>query len=117
MVTREEYMEALQVVERYHKRLNLEIVMAGNESKKLIRDWINEFDSASFLNTYPITKRMTIKKCITRIKKILNEYERITGDRYIEEVRVNELIQYRNFGSTTRKVYLKMISYGIEEEK
>ncbi len=105
----EKYIEALKIVEEYHCKLNLGMI--NYTSKKTIRDWLNEFDYETFINTFPTLDRMTLKKSITRVKNTLERYEKLTGDFYIEDVKSNKLMNYRNFGTSTMKVYLKMRSY------
>ena len=85
MIKREEYLEALTIVESYHKQLNLAIAKHSYGGKRiLVDDWINE--------NKPIPIR--VYKALTHTKQFVNNKVKRTFT-YMDEVNMSDFLYIR----------------------
>jgi hypothetical protein len=98
MITKEEYLEALTIVEDYHKQLNLAVARHSYDGKRiLVDDWVNE--------NRPIPHR--VYQALIHTK----QYGKNKGKRiftYMDEVNMTDFLSIRNVGVKAWKDFLKL---------
>jgi len=98
MITKEQYLEALTIVETYHKQLNLAVVRHSYDGKRiLVDDWINE------------NRPMPIRVYQALIHA--EQYGKNKGKRtftYMDEINMSDFVSIRNVGVKAWRDFLKL---------
>lgn len=99
MITREEYNEALDIVEAYHKQLFIDSVR----------------DAVKNLSNTPVLKWDKFPKCSTRLKSVLRTAERYNKENgsnyFIETMDWSEFRRIRNAGEKSWDEFTKLRGY------
>ena len=90
MITKGNYLKALNVVEEYHRQINVEIVKHKPKTKTLIKDW-----------------RM-LKYASTRLYNVLKE---VFYDDFVEELTSEKMRDSRRCGEKTIKEFKELRGY------
>lgn len=89
MIQKEEYLKALEIVEQYHKQLELQIVMHNGVKRETVDEWINR-------NEKKLTGRLI--KCLTRDYFDRDKRGYVRSFNYIDEVNHRSFIKQRGNG-------------------
>jgi len=100
MITRDKYNKALITIEEFHQQLYKKIKEIDNKGKTIVEDWVNE-------------NIIELSKCrnSTRLKNILNIAYKNIRNEYVEDIKTQDLIRYRNMGQKSIDIFVKLRGY------
>ena len=91
MITKEKYLEALSIVEEYHKQLKNNVAQAFT----------------------PISQWEKFNQCSGRLKRVLFEIQKDTSfkQNFVEEIKLDTLRKMRNCGKRTVDEFINLRGY------
>ena len=106
MITRKEYLKALDIVEAYHEQLNLQIVSSSNGGKTSIEHWLLE-------NRDKCSERLINIITDEKIKLTRGYYGKTLegGFKYIEDITEKIFLIQRNAGKKTWEEFVSVRGY------
>ena len=80
MIKKEEYLKALEIVEQYHKQLELQIVSISEQVKKTnAKEWVRSIDCSG---------------------RLYNGVMHLIKKEYVEDITAKDILQLRGYGQS-----------------